>query len=84
MEWDLNASFHLCFYCAGTLAAHWQAAAMLADRKPPRCRELIQASLKAAIDRAQDELSALTDSGIVCVTGSLHAVAQAIRLCEVH
>ncbi len=44
-----------------------------------RCRQLIQASLHAAIDKAKHELSAHGKGGVICVTGSLHAAAQAER-----
>ena len=44
-----------------------------------RCRQLIQASLPAAIDKAKHELSAHGSDGIICVTGSLHAAALALR-----
>jgi hypothetical protein len=47
-----------------------------------RCRQLIQASLPAAIDKAKHELSAHGSAGIICVTGSLHATAQALRFLE--
>jgi hypothetical protein len=63
---------------AGTLAAHWQAAAMLATGPPFRCRELIQASLGAALQKAQHELRGHGGEGVVVVTGSLHAVAAAL------
>jgi hypothetical protein len=64
---------------AGTLAAHWQAAAMLSTGKPFRCRELIQAGLGAAVDKARHELGAYGGKGVVVVTGSLHAVAAALK-----
>jgi hypothetical protein len=63
----------------GTLAAQWQAAAILSSGKGQRhfrCRELIQASIGAALDKARQELCAVPGDGVVCVTGSLHAVAQ--------
>ncbi|KAI8473874.1 MAG: FolC bifunctional protein [Monoraphidium minutum] len=73
----------------GTLAAHWQAAAMLAGGPPLRCRELIQAGVGAALERARREVLALSHQrgggggggppAVVCVTGSLHAVAAATR-----
>lgn len=49
-----------------------------------RCRQLIQASLPAAIDKAKHELSAVASGrpGIICVTGSLHAAALAERELE--
>ncbi|GFR41137.1 hypothetical protein Agub_g1786, partial [Astrephomene gubernaculifera] len=45
----------------GTLAAHWQAAALLAppSQRPFRCRELLQGSLPAAFDKALQELRAI-------------------------
>ncbi|KXZ56538.1 hypothetical protein GPECTOR_1g483 [Gonium pectorale] len=80
----------------GTLAGHWQAAAMLAPptQRPVRCRELLQASLGAAFDKALQELRALRvqrpagpgaadpGPGVVLITGSLHAVAEAHKLPE--
>lgn len=65
--------------CAGTLAAHWQAAAMLSTAKPFRCREMIQAGLGAALDKARHELGAYGGKGVVVVTGSLHAVAAGLK-----
>lgn len=79
---------------AGTLAAHWQAAAMLSQGPPFRCRELIQAGITSALQRAQREVQGLAHQraggsaaggmhpGVVCVTGSLHAVAAAARELE--
>ena len=68
---------------AGVLAGHWQASSMASPRPGVggRCRQLIQASLPAAIDKAKHELSALASGmpGIICVTGSLHAAALAER-----
>jgi len=64
---------------AGTLAAHWQAAAMLSSDKPFRCREMIQAGLGAALVKARHELGAYEGNGVVVVTGSLHAVAAGLR-----
>ncbi len=85
--------------CAGYLLAQWDAAVMTGPRSRPgavRCRQLIQASLQAAIERAIEEVkgaavsaqrgaetssdSGLTEAGLVIVTGSLHAVAAAQRL----
>lgn len=65
----------------GTLAGHWQAAAMLpSSGRPLRCRELIQANLGAALDKARHELGAHSSrGGVVAVTGSLHAVAAAMK-----
>jgi folylpolyglutamate synthase/dihydropteroate synthase len=73
----------------GALAAQWQAAAMAAPPPPPggrvlRCRELIQAGLMAAVERAERELASAAGGrgggGVVVVTGSLHAAAEALRL----
>ncbi|KAF8064668.1 hypothetical protein HT031_003470 [Scenedesmus sp. PABB004] len=67
----------------GTLAAHWQAAAMLSPGRPFRCRELIQAGLGAALEKARHELRAQHGgAGVVLVTGSLHAVGGALALLE--
>lgn len=74
---------------AGTLAAQWQVAGMLApapapgEQRPPRCRELIQASLQAAYEKAKHELRGQAGHGVLVVTGSLHAVAAAQSLEEV-
>lgn len=103
----------------GTLAGHWQAAAILAPpgSRPFRCRELVQASLGAAFAKAAAELRAwrvqlqgagagsggaggagggggeveaaapaaapaAPHPGVIVVTGSLHAVAEAHKLPE--
>ncbi|KAG2442690.1 hypothetical protein HXX76_002773 [Chlamydomonas incerta] len=90
----------------GTLAGHWQAAAILApaSSRPFRCRELVQASLGAAFAKAAAELRAwrvqmqggggaggggggaaaapALHPGVIVVTGSLHAVAEAHKLPE--
>ncbi|KAF6254308.1 FolC bifunctional protein [Scenedesmus sp. NREL 46B-D3] len=64
----------------GTLAAQWQAAGMLAAGRRLRCRQLIQASLGAALEKARHELRAHGGrAGVVAVTGSLHAVAAAMK-----
>eukprot|EP00878_Enallax_costatus_P046880 GHUV01057192.1.p1 GENE.GHUV01057192.1~~GHUV01057192.1.p1 ORF type:complete len:114 (+),score=37.40 GHUV01057192.1:307-648(+) len=65
----------------GTLAAHWQAAAILGSSSSRRfrCRELIQANLGAALEKARHELGAFGGKGVVVVTGSLHAVAAAMK-----
>jgi hypothetical protein len=65
--------------CAGTLAAHWQAAAILSTGKHFRCRDMIQAGLGAALDKARHELGAYNGKGVVVVTGSLHAVAAGLK-----
>ncbi|GAX75550.1 hypothetical protein CEUSTIGMA_g2993.t1 [Chlamydomonas eustigma] len=68
--------------CApGVLASHWQVASMTSSQPMSygRCRQLIQASLPAAIDKAKHELSGHGPGGIICVTGSLHAAAEAER-----
>lgn len=66
----------------GQLAAAWQAAAILGGRRPPggmRTRELIQASLTAAVERGRMELRAHPgERGVVLVCGSLHAVGSAL------
>ncbi|GIL73282.1 hypothetical protein Vretimale_4873 [Volvox reticuliferus] len=78
----------------GTLAGHWQAAAILAapSHRPFRCRELVQASLGSAFEKARQELRGVRagmglgpgqgSPGIILVTGSLHAVAQAHKISE--
>ena len=69
----------------GALVGAWQAAGMVANTnkkgRPVRARELIQASIKAAVARAAAELKSLPngDKGIIVVTGSLHAVGTALR-----
>lgn len=66
----------------GQLAAAWQAAAILGGGRPRggvRTRELIQASLTAAVERARMELRAQRgERGVVVVCGSLHAVGAAL------
>ncbi|KAL4430613.1 hypothetical protein ABPG77_005853 [Micractinium sp. CCAP 211/92] len=66
----------------GQLAAAWQAAAILGGGRPRggvRTRELIQASLTAAVERARMELRAHPgERGVVLVCGSLHAVGTAL------
>lgn len=61
----------------GMLAAHWQAAGM-AQQRPVRMREMIQASLAAAVEKAQAELGDDPEA-VICITGSMHAVAEALR-----
>lgn len=73
----------------GVLAAAWQAAAMLPGAVRPkggqRTRELIQASLSAAVDKARVELGTRGGGGgLVVVTGSLHAVGAALRQLDLH
>ncbi|KAJ9510738.1 hypothetical protein QJQ45_027650 [Haematococcus lacustris] len=79
----------------GSLVTAWQQAAMAPTRHPvslsgnapprrARCRELIQASMQVAYERAKHELRGLPSStGVIVVCGSLHAVAAAQRLDEV-
>ena len=70
--------------CAGPgqLAGAWQAAAILGGGRTKggvRTRELIQASLTAAVEKARMELKAQrAERGVVLVTGSLHAVGAAL------
>lgn len=61
----------------GALIASWQTAGF-AESRPKRMRETIQASLTAAVMKAQAEVGGTPD-GVVCVTGSVHAVAAALR-----
>ncbi|KAK9866749.1 hypothetical protein WJX84_003192 [Apatococcus fuscideae] len=63
----------------GMVVAQWQAAGMT-NTNLPRCRELIQASMGPALQKAKMELDAHNKPGVVCVTGSLHAAAEALRL----
>ena len=70
--------------CAGPgqLAGAWQAAAILGGGRAKggvRTRELIQASLTAAVEKARMELRAQrAERGVVLVCGSLHAVGAAL------
>lgn len=70
--------------CAGPgqLAGAWQAAAILGGGRAKggvRTRELIQASLTAAVEKARMELKAQrAERGVVLVCGSLHAVGAAL------
>lgn len=64
----------------GMLAADWQAAGMMSRAPHFRARELIHASLMSAHDRACGELQAFPGQGVVVITGSLYAVAEAYRL----
>ncbi|GIL42683.1 hypothetical protein Vafri_619 [Volvox africanus] len=78
----------------GTLAGHWQAAAILTapSHRPFRCRELVQASLGSAFEKARQELRGVRagmglgpgqgSPGVILITGSLHAVAQAHKIPE--
>eukprot|EP00197_Chlamydomonas_leiostraca_P007836 CAMPEP_0202859516 /NCGR_PEP_ID=MMETSP1391-20130828/1591_1 /ASSEMBLY_ACC=CAM_ASM_000867 /TAXON_ID=1034604 /ORGANISM="Chlamydomonas leiostraca, Strain SAG 11-49" /LENGTH=555 /DNA_ID=CAMNT_0049538551 /DNA_START=219 /DNA_END=1883 /DNA_ORIENTATION=+ len=72
----------------GTLAAQWQAAGMLepdmqtGGKRAPRCRELIQASLTAAYEKAKHELRGHGSRGLLVITGSLHVVAAAQKIEE--
>jgi hypothetical protein len=52
---------------------------MLSEGRPFRCREMIQAGLGAALDKARHELGAYGGKGVVVVTGSLHAVAAGLK-----
>ena len=66
----------------GQLAAMWQAAAILGGGRPVggvRTRELIQASLIAAVEKARMELRMHRgERGVVLVCGSLHSVGAAL------
>lgn len=69
----------------GQLAAAWQAAAILGGgrrRGGVRTRELIQAGLTAAVERARMELRGHQREagrrGVVLVAGSLHGVGAAL------
>jgi len=65
----------------GVLAGAWQAAKMNYARKGWRCRELIQASIKAAISKARHELTGPGEgkykSKVILISGSLHAIGAA-------
>ncbi|KAG1674819.1 hypothetical protein FOA52_015206 [Chlamydomonas sp. UWO 241] len=68
----------------GALAARWQADTMLhpSPAGSIRVRQLIQASLGAALNKARHELSASAGTSgpaLIVVTGSLHAAAAAGR-----
>ncbi len=75
----------------GALVGAWQAAGMMPSTssgdsnkkvtRPVRARELIQASIKAAVARAAAELKSLPngENGVIVVTGSMHAVGTALR-----
>ena len=73
---------------SGELAAAWQAAVGAEPFAGPsgRCRALLKASLGAAVDAAARELTAgmsagdEEDSAVLVVTGSLHAVGEALRV----
>ena len=75
---------------SGELAAAWQAAVGAEPFVGPsgRCRALLKASLGAAVDAAARELTAGIgnqdglegDSAVLVVTGSLHAVGEALRV----
>lgn len=65
----------------GQLVAAWQKAAGAEGAPLLRCRELLGASVFSGVDRAGRELSAFPgEPGVVVVTGSLHAVAEALKL----
>lgn len=40
----------------------------------------MQANMSSAIQMCERELSALPEEGIICVTGSLHAVGEALKI----
>ena len=75
----------------GSIAAAWQAAGMASRATTPepgsglpmraRAREMVQASLPAAVARAAMELRGQHPGqrGVVAVTGSLHAVGAALK-----
>jgi hypothetical protein len=79
---DHGALLFLMFYFAsslsGILAGLWQSS-LMSSPVTSRCRQLIQANLPAALEKAKHELSAYVTPGVICVSGSLHAVAQATR-----
>ncbi|DBA93106.1 TPA: hypothetical protein ACH3X2_003424 [Trebouxia sp. C0005] len=68
----------------GTLVAHWQAAGLSRGQPRFRSREVIQASMAAALQKAESELEAQQHhgGGVVVVCGSLHAVAGAQKVLE--
>lgn len=68
---------------SGTLTAAWQLAVMQ-DKNPltrrVRSRELVMASMEAAMAKAVDEARAQEGGeSVVCVTGSFTAVSAAMR-----
>eukprot|EP00208_Stichococcus_sp_RCC1054_P008022 CAMPEP_0206150448 /NCGR_PEP_ID=MMETSP1473-20131121/38307_1 /ASSEMBLY_ACC=CAM_ASM_001109 /TAXON_ID=1461547 /ORGANISM="Stichococcus sp, Strain RCC1054" /LENGTH=505 /DNA_ID=CAMNT_0053547951 /DNA_START=112 /DNA_END=1630 /DNA_ORIENTATION=+ len=65
----------------GSLLAHWQTAGF-AEKPSQRMRETVQASLAGAVAKAAGEVGEGTDGsdGVICVTGSMHAVAAALQL----
>lgn len=62
----------------GALSAAWQVAGARVTRRR-RARELVQASMEAALARALTEIQSHDGEGIVLVTGSFTAVAAAMN-----
>eukprot|EP00873_Tetraselmis_striata_P042523 jgi/Tetstr1/462787/TSEL_007738.t1 len=62
----------------GALSAAWQMAGARAARRR-RARELVQASMEAAVAKALAEVQAHEGDGVVVVTGSFTAVGAAMR-----
>lgn len=65
--------------------AHWEIAeaeARQSGQGSYRCRKTIQASVSSAIHKAITEVSGVTKDGVVCVTGSLYAVSDALVAVE--
>jgi folylpolyglutamate synthase/dihydropteroate synthase len=63
---------------SGQLLAQWQAANMQATDKILRSRELVSPSVASAVERAKQQLLSHGADAVICVTGSLHAVASAL------
>lgn len=62
----------------GALSAAWQIGGMQAAKRR-RARELVQASMEAAVAKALAEIQSHGGEGVVCVTGSFTAVAAAMK-----
>lgn len=69
----------------GTLAGSWEIAqASILEQSPgrrlKRCRKMVQNNIVTALGTARREL--LGRKGVVCVTGSFYAVAEASKALE--
>ncbi len=63
---------------SGQLLAQWQAANMAASDAVLRSRDLMSPSVMSAVERAKQQLLSEGPNAVICVTGSLHAVAAVL------
>ena len=63
---------------SGQLLAQWQAANMAASDAVLRSRDLMSPSVMSAVERAKQQLLSHGANAVICITGSLHAVASVL------